>query len=393
MITSLRLFDDGVIMQVKILAVFMAFVCSVSVHAASELETLSKKVDALSKEVVLLKMGGGSSWTDRISLGGYGEMTYTNNRSENESGAKVGGANPQVDALRHVLYVGYKFSDRWSMLSEIEIEHADEIYLEFAQLDYNFSKALNFRAGLLLTPVGIVNQMHEPATFVGVKRSDIESKIIPTTWREHGLGLFGESHNFEYQVYLMNSLNGDSFSSSGVRSGRQKGSQATARSLSYVARLDWKKLNWLTLGASAYVGKANSSSKDVGHNIFDGHALVNYKNLYARALYVHSSIDAKKLPVSQNVGEKLHGFYVELGYDVVPSELVVMPYVRREHYDTQDDVPAGVTNSKATKVENTVLGIMVKPLDNISFKADYTLQENDAKTGVDSFNLGMGWHF
>ena len=70
-----------------------------------------------------------------------------------------------------------------------------------------------------------------------------------------------------------------------------------------------------------------------------------------------------------------------------------MPYIRREQYNTQDDVPAGVTNSLATKVENTVLGIMVKPLDNISFKADYTLQENDAKTGVDMFNLGMGWHF
>lgn len=362
-------------------------------YSQTSLSALEKKVDALSNEVYRLKSGSTSSWSDRLSIGGYGEMTYTNKRSEDESGTKITGANPQADALRNVLYVGYRFDDKWSMLSEIEIEHADEIYLEFAHLNYNHSTALNFRAGLLLAPVGIINEMHEPTTYVGVKRSDIESKIIPSTWREHGFGAYGKVRDFEYQVYLMNSLNGDSFSKDGVRSGRQKGSQATARSLSYVARLDWKKLNWLTLGASAYVGKANSTAKDVGHNIYDAHAMVDYKRVYARAMYAHSTIDAEKLPASQNVGGKLHGWYAELGYDLCPSELVIMPYVRREHYDTQEDVPAGVTKDKSTHVGNTVLGIMVKPLNNISFKADYTLQETDAKTGVDSFNLGIGWNF
>src|SRR5690606_17939883 len=101
--------------------------------------------------------GTSGSWVDRVSIGGYGEMTYTNARSENESNTKVGGTNPTVDALRHVIYLGYTFSDKWKMLSEIEIEHADEIYLEFAEIQYAYSKALNFKAGLLLTPVGIVN--------------------------------------------------------------------------------------------------------------------------------------------------------------------------------------------------------------------------------------------
>lgn len=379
-------------LQRLFLVLFVLF--STNAFAQTSIKDLERKIDALSSEVYKLKTGGTSgSWVDRVSIGGYGEMTYTNARSENESNTKVGGTNPTVDALRHVIYLGYTFSDKWKMLSEIEIEHADEIYLEFAEIQYAYSKALNFKAGLLLTPVGIVNQMHEPATFVGVKRSDIESKIIPTTWREHGLGAYGDLGDFEYQVYLMNSLNGDNFSQSGVRSGRQKGSQAVARSLSYVARLDWKKLNWLTLGTSAYVGKANSSSKDVGHNIFEGHALIDYKGLYARALYAHSTIDAEKLPTTKKVGGKLHGFYAEVGYDVWSGEEVVMPYVRREHYDTQEDVPAGVTKDKSTHVTNTVLGVMVKPLEQISFKADYTIQETDAKTGVDSFNLGMGWHF
>ena len=40
--------------------------------------------------------------------------------------------------------------------------------------------------GLFLTPVGILNETHEPPTFYGVERNNVEKNIIPTTWWEGG---------------------------------------------------------------------------------------------------------------------------------------------------------------------------------------------------------------
>ena len=162
-----------------------------------------------------------------LSIGGYGEFLY-----ETYAGSKqdrtASGKKDQFDALRAILYTGYKFNDRLLFNSEIEVEHAKEIYLEFAYVDYMFTENVGMRAGMLLAPLGLTNELHEPPIFLGTERPLTENKIIPTTWRENGIGLFGETETTSWRVYTMNSLNGAKFTSSGLRGGRQKGAKSTS---------------------------------------------------------------------------------------------------------------------------------------------------------------------
>jgi hypothetical protein len=136
-----------------------------------------------------------------VSVGGYGEMIYKN-RSNGDD---------EIDFLRAVFYFGYKFNDRILFNSEIEFEHAKtgededgEVAVEFAYLDFLVRDWFNVRAGLVLLPVGFLNELHEPPIFFGANRPQVERVILPTTWRENGLGVFGEVGAFSYRVYVFN---------------------------------------------------------------------------------------------------------------------------------------------------------------------------------------------
>ncbi|MCB1201398.1 MAG: hypothetical protein KDK41_12195, partial [Leptospiraceae bacterium] len=191
-----------------------------------------------------------------VSIGGYGEIHYEHYDKENESGNGSGKTN-DYDALRAILYFGYKFND-WILLNtEFEFEHADEAYLEFAYLDFMFDDAFNLRVGLLLLPMGIVNELHESPTFLPVNRSETESRIIPSTWRENGIGFYGSLADFTYRGMIVNGMAGadaDPFNSSGLRGGRQKGSQAKADNLAGALRVDYEGLPGTILGVAGYYG-------------------------------------------------------------------------------------------------------------------------------------------
>src|SRR5687768_1779450 len=82
--------------------------------------------------------------TEGVSFAGYGEMLLENFNSENESGA--GNApTTRLDFLRAILYTGYRFNDKFLFNSEIEVEHSNEIWVEFAYLDYLVNDNLTVR--------------------------------------------------------------------------------------------------------------------------------------------------------------------------------------------------------------------------------------------------------
>ncbi|MFG1494295.1 hypothetical protein ABMA75_12080 [Halobacteriovorax sp. ZH4_bin.1] len=366
---------------------FIALIAATTVSAATTQE-LERRIDILSKEVQSMQSKGLSS---KVSLGGYGEIIYTDN-SEGTS---------QWDTLRNVLYVGYQFSDKWSFMTEIEIEHADEIYTEFAEIRYAHSDLLNFKAGLLLTPIGIVNTEHEPTRFIGVKRPRLENAIIPTTMRENGVGVYGTWNNLEYKYYIMNSLKSwdgsAGFSEGGVRGGRQKGAKALAGHWSHVARVDYGFDFGLDLGASLYMGTTNGDAQGE-HNIYDVHLAYNYKGLMVKALYVYSTLDGKEFSAASGnvVADVMQGYYVDLAYNITHGKTYsIMPYVRYESYNTQDDVDASVgVADKANDKENITAGIMYKPLDKVSFKADFTKLNNASNAGEsEEVNFGIGWEY
>src|SRR3990172_10775864 len=147
-----------------------------------------------------------------LSIGGYGEASAIFFVGDNEGPSKRSNVG---DLVRFVTYIGYKFTDRIILNSEIEFEHATtsstvsasggSVSVEFAYLDFLLLDPLNVRAGLVLIPMGFINELHEPTTFLGNIRPEVEQRIIPTTWRENGAGFFGTLlPGLEYRTYVVN---------------------------------------------------------------------------------------------------------------------------------------------------------------------------------------------
>ena len=177
-----------------------------------DLEELQRRLDVLAEEVERLRSGeeetveltpeqiralglapSAARTYERsrgVSIAGYGEMLFERFSKENQAGDPSGKTN-QFDFLRAIIYAGYRFNDQFLFNSEIEIEHADEIFVEFAYIDYLVHENLGIRGGILLLPMGLVNEFHEPTVFFGAERPVTETLIIPSTWRENGGGARG----------------------------------------------------------------------------------------------------------------------------------------------------------------------------------------------------------
>ena len=310
----------------------------------------------------------------QLSIGGYGEAEYI---SPDDGTA-------EFDLHRAVLYFGYKFDEKWIFNSEIELEHVKESYVEFAYVDYLHSDAANFRGGLMLVPMGLVNEHHEPTTFLGASRPLTESYVLPSTWREGGLSVYGESGGFDYQLALLNGMDGSGFGGpKGLRSGRQKGAEALAEDLAFVASLDYTDTPGLIIGASVYSGDSGQGQSGGGMetSIFEAH--VDYKNgpWWARALVSEASVDDRA------AGDMdLSGWYAEVGYDLLGNnpEKSLYPFVRLEDIDT--DITAGGIEDTAT-----TFGLHYRPIDNIVIKADIADYDEDALS--DRFMVTLGWVF
>ena len=189
--------------------------------------------------------GGGET---RLPVAGYMEAHF--NKDDGEPG--------RGDFHRFVLLFGHSFSDRIKFWSELELEHAlveggeekGEVALEQAYLDFLIKPWLNVRGGMMLSPVGIINERHEPPSFNGVERPFVETLIIPTTWRELGVGLTGDlGRGFRYRSYMISALDPIGFNAEeGIGGGRTAGFRAPFRNPAAVARLEYAGIRRLTLG-------------------------------------------------------------------------------------------------------------------------------------------------
>jgi hypothetical protein len=399
------------------------------------LDELERRVEALTRELERSQLGAEVVGADTtalgfgpaaskvyrirqgVSVGGYGEIVYNNVASELENGTASPG-NDVIDALRGILYIGYKFNDKLLLNTEIEVEHVREIYLEFAYLDYRFSDAIGARAGLLLAPMGLVNELHEPPVFLGTARPLTETNIIPSTWRENGIGIFGGAGPFAYRAYVMSSFDGvrggssgaGGFGASGLRGGRQRGANALSNDFGVVGRLDFVGVPGLIAGASAFTGETAHNRKlttgaEVGGRtvIWDLHADYKVAGLDLRALVAGATVDdvvalnsLQGLTGSGSIGEELGGWYVQGGYNVLRAagtEHQLIPYVRYEQINTQKEVPTGFTANPATDQTLLTVGASWKPIPEAVLKADYNIAHNEAETGLSRLSVALGYLF
>lgn len=362
-----------------------------------------------------------------VSLGGYGEMVYMNYDKQTDAG-NPSNKRDTLDFFRFVLYTGYRFSERFVLNSELEVEHASqdkrgEVAIEMATLDYLWSTPLNVRAGLLLIPMGFINELHEPTVFHGVSRPSVERSILPTTWRENGVGLFGQAGPVSYRTYMVNgfqalgdkALTGtdgevDGYTgSSGVRDGRQDGSLAFAEDMAWVGRADYAAVPGLLVGGSLYTGKAGQSAMVSGQElkaqttIWEAHGDYQWEGVELRGLYSRVSVgdvalinEAQAFPGTKSVGEQMWGGYGQVAFNVLGHKtggIYLAPFFRYERYNTQAKVPDGFSADPANDRTEMVYGVTFRPISTVVLKADFQNKNNRAGSGVDQWNLGMGYMF
>ena len=353
-----------------------------------------------------------------VSIGGYGEVLYQNFPSSRQDGTPAGLTNT-IDLARAVFYFGYKFDDHWVFNSEVEYEHAvaasdkqGEVEVEFAYVDWlSPSKAFRARAGLILVPMGFLNELHEPPTFFGARRNDVETLILPTTWRELGLGGYGEAGPFAWRLFFVNGLNAQGYTAGGIREGRQEGSLAKAHDFALTGRLDFVGVNGLLAGASFFTGcsgqgrTAASGETVCGRTtVWDLHADFRWRGLSLRALVAGSTVsDARAinelngLSGDEGVGSRQRGWYAEAGFDVltlVPgTKLSLSPFVRYEQWDTQASVPDGFSKNRENDASQFTAGLVFKPIPQVVVKTDGQWRKNAARTGLNQFNVALGYEF
>lgn len=347
--------------------------------------------------------------TQGISFAGYGEMLYENFAGENESGRPVFGGS-QLDFLRLILYSGYRFSDKFIFNSEIELEHSNEISVEFAYVDYLARDTLTLRAGMLLLPLGLTNEFHEPTVFLGARRPETETRIIPTTWRENGAGMLGSAGRVNYRAYVVNGLDATRFAAGGLRGGRQKGARAKASDLAFAGRLDVTPTAGVFVGGGLYTGGSGQGVRgvdgrelDVRTTIGEVHGQAQVRGVDVRGLYARAQVDEAAelsrtlgLTGDDGIGETMGGGYLQVGYNVLSqrtSRGAVTPYYRFEKVNTQRSVPSGFAIDPATEATFHTLGVEFKPIFNIVIKADHQWTTNEAGTGRNQFNVGLGYAF
>jgi hypothetical protein len=402
---------------------------------STETAELRRQIEVLSQEVEALKtrqtdtatvadteqygLGAAASKVYRvdhgISFGGYGEMLYENYAGSNDAGVRTT-TKDKFDMLRGVLYTGYKYNDRVLFNSEIEFEHGNtalggEASVEFAYLDFMATKNVGVRTGLLLIPMGLVNEMHEPTTYLTARRSFTENAIIPTTWREMGAGVFGEHGPVSWRAYAVNSIRGDRFTAGGVRGGRQKGANSQIEDIALTGRVDYSPFEGTVVGGSFFSGNTGQGNAVAGETVegkltlFDLHGEAKFRGAIVRALWAQATIDdvarlnaLSSLTGNRSIGEELGGWYVEAGYDVstlVPrfGEASLTPYLRYEQLDTQRAVPTGFSRNPASEQTIFTLGLQYRPVPQTVIKADYQNVDNEAGTGLDQWNIGIGYIF
>ncbi|MBI2686233.1 MAG: hypothetical protein HYX27_07950 [Acidobacteria bacterium] len=344
----------------------------------------------------------------KLPVSGYMDFHFNKNRS----------LPGEFDFHRFVLLFGHSFSERIKFWSELELEHSiveggeekGEVALEQAYVDFLIKPYFNLRGGMVLSPVGIVNERHEPPSFNGVERPFVETLIIPTTWREMGFGATGDfGRGFRYRAYMVSGLDGSLFNAEhGISEAKTNGFLASFRNPAKVGRLEYAGRRKLVLGTSFYSGHAgfNLATVNPRVNIFDADVRYSYRRADVRGLFAKTWISkARELNIAlerttganPNVGRELLGAYVEPAFHVFPKRRGqdVILFGRYEKYNTQHRMPDGFTALPQFNRSSWVLGATYKPVADVAIKFDYNFNRSASKVlrPLDSINLGIGWWF
>ena len=360
----------------------------------------------------------------KLLIGGYGEVHY------NQPFSSSTRSNGQLDVHRVVMFLGYNFNKRTQFVTELEFEHVNEVAVEQAFLQYKINSSINLKAGLLLIPMGITNEYHEPVTFFGVERPLIDKTICPTTWNEIGFGFNGNilGASLKYEAYLVNGFNGydgkgNLNGNDGLRNGRHEGGVVFISSPNYTGKVEYYGIRGLNIGLSGYFGKTQSTlyngvdkhdqialsvadSSVVGISMvgLDARYSLNGLQLRGQLYYVgisnsnqYNSFTAQDNKLN-DLGSSMMGYYVEAGYNILRlsnnTQNELTPFLRFEKYNTHNTIAGNISKNQAYAMNAITTGINYKLAKGVVIKADLQFSKpKSANVYSKTFSAGFGLMF
>ena len=371
----------------------------------------------------------------RLSVGGYGEINFSRNfysdhvsRYSQPEEHKDDPSHGRFDIPHAVIYLGYDFGQGWTFGTEIEFEHGGnglayekedeeggeweqevekggEVELEQFWLQKSFSKALNLRVGHIVVPVGLNNAHHEPLNYFTVYRPEGENTIMPSTWHQTGVSLWGRSGDFRYEAQFVAGLNADNFTNvNWIKNGPKSPLEFdVANKYGVALRLDNYMLPGLRIGLSGYYGHSignsypnNAAGVDAeykgqvvigafdftykGHNwIVRGQADYGYLGDAAQLKYVYNRLNSKSpYKHSAFVSKNAYAVGIEAGYDVFSQikslrdrQKQLYVFGRYEAYNPYASQTKG-TAYNYTDVKRMAFGVNYHPIKQIAVKAEYS---------------------
>lgn len=415
--------------SVALLAAILSIVPHANAATQEELEArvqlLAEQLQVVQAELAALKQQHESAvpapavaaaTPDTSSRGptwfGYGELNYTRPRD--------GAAAATADVARSVIGAGYRFDERTRFTSELEIEHgvsaADdpgEVEVEQAYIEREITGGISGKAGLFLIPSGLLNETHEPTRYYGVFRNFVETAIVPTTWREGGIAVQGNtagglrwdvgvSTGFDLTKWDA-SLEGEG-QKSPLGSIHQELALAHAHDLSGFAAVNYTGQLGLRLGASLFTGGASQGQPGLPNadvTLWEGHTRWTPARWDFSALYARGSISGTRRINITLIGnpvlipKEFFGWYVQTAYRAMDDgSASLAPFVRYERFNTASDyadIGLGLTPAALSDRKVWTGGLNWTFAPGVVVKADYVdFQDNSAG---DRFDLGVGYQF
>jgi len=368
-----------------------------------------------------------AGWAAGTTVTAYGEIGYTRPTKSV--------ADSNTDVQRAVIGMQHRFDDKTRMVAEWEWEHAitssddsGESEVEQLWVEREFDSGVKGRAGLFLMPVGLLNQYHEPTAYYGVYRPDVDTKIVPSTWREVGLGASGDVGNgLNWDVALTTAPNlahWDASSTEGAERGplqaiHGEGQFATSRTFGGVAALNWRGVPGLWLGGSVVyddIGQSQPGFAGDGAKLLllDAHARYQVagwdfaaeavRGTISHTEALNASLVDTNVPDPTFVPHLFYGGYGQVAYQLFKhGDYTFTPFARYEVLNTAAGfgaLPASAGGVKQPDEHILTLGASLFIGEGVVLKADYRDYRQHKLPDADehftlgnSLNLGVGFSF
>ena len=381
--------------------------------------------------------------TSRLRIGGYGEAVYSRNfysdnvyRYTRPGDYKNDPSHGRFDIPHAVIYLSYDFGKGWKVSTEIEFEHGGsggsheqefeeageweqevekggEVELEQFWIQKSFGSFLNVRAGHIVVPVGLTNAHHEPLNYFTVYRPEGEATILPCTWHDTGISIWGRLGDFRYEVQMLAGLDAFMFDRENwIQGGAGSPFEfKVANKYGFAARIDNYTLPGLRVGLSGYYGQAMHNSyphefegEDANGNkktydgtkgrvaigaidftfnrynwIVRGNADYGYLSNASTISKIKRNLTSNNAPYKKTpVGKNAVAVGIEAGYDVFSQigklredNQKLYLFGRYEYYNSY--IPAkDQSKYEYTGKNRMAFGVNYYPIPQIAVKAEYS---------------------